>query len=82
MGLFNVGGGLLPSTMLRQCVRDVVDEDEDQDEMLQGCLLNILESENEWKMSDPLIEYELLWGSGVEGGEEMVEEGLFFSMIK
>ena len=56
-------------------MRDVVDEDEDQDDMLQGCLLNMLKSEKEWKMSDPLRESELFWGSGVEGGEEMVEEG-------
>ena len=68
--------------MFKRCVRDVVDEDEDRDDMLQGCLPNMLEPEKEWKMSNPLRESELFWGSGVEGDEEMVEEGLFFSMAK
>ena len=40
MGLFRLGGGLLPSTMFRRRVRDVADADEDHDEM-RGCLLNI-----------------------------------------
>ena len=47
MGLFSPGGGLLPSVMFRQCVRDVAEDDDDLDETLRGCLLNMLESEKE-----------------------------------
>ena len=47
MGLLSPGGGLLPSVMFRRRVRDVVEVDEDLDEMLQGCLPNIFESEKE-----------------------------------
>ena len=62
-------------------MREVVEEDDDREEMFRGCSLNMLESKKEWNMSDSLCESELCWGSGDEGGEEIVG-GLLLSTEK
>ena len=42
MGLFRLGGGLLLLVIFRWQVREA-DEDDDWEEMLWGCLLNMLD---------------------------------------